>query len=406
MIPNAFSGRRPSTAAESSSVPLAGDGRARLAGVDGLRAFAALWVVLFHIRAVTGAHLPPILDIIVRSGSTGVSLFLVLSGFCLYLPVAGSGVRQFDSRRFFARRCRRLLPTYYVTVAIFLALTVAAAGHLGFGQISAPDAAIQGATHVTLTQQFFAPTFYGINGSYWSLGLECELYLTFPLLLLAARRFGVYRTVAGVVAVNAGYRLVLALIISLGALPSSGVFTTDVLPNLFVGRWGEFALGMLAADLFQRGELPRLKRRLVLVIAVSGAAGLALVGSPVAHLLFGATFFGLLGLVITGRNSVAKLFSWPPLVSIGAMSFSLYLVHQPILQIEDALLGSGAGSDPTMMFLELVALLPVVLIAAGLLFVLVERRAFTQKALNEIPGWSFVETRLPKWSRSATVTST
>ena len=57
----------------------------RLAGVDGLRAAAAFWVVLFHIRVFSGVHLPfQPLDFFVRSGSTGVSLFLVLSGFCLW----------------------------------------------------------------------------------------------------------------------------------------------------------------------------------------------------------------------------------------------------------------------------------------------------------------------------------
>jgi peptidoglycan/LPS O-acetylase OafA/YrhL len=62
----------------------------RLAGVDGLRAAAALWVVLFHIRVFSGVHLPfAPLDFFIRSGSTGVSLFLILSGFCLFLPFAG-----------------------------------------------------------------------------------------------------------------------------------------------------------------------------------------------------------------------------------------------------------------------------------------------------------------------------
>ena len=79
-------------------------GRSRLAAVDGLRAFAALWVVLFHIRAFSGGRLPPGLDTFARSGSTGVSLFLVLSGFCLFLPYSGGRSHRFQSRSFFRRR--------------------------------------------------------------------------------------------------------------------------------------------------------------------------------------------------------------------------------------------------------------------------------------------------------------
>src|SRR5689334_14014101 len=68
----------------------------RLPAVDGLRAVAALWVVLFHISALSHAQFPqvPGLDLFMRSGSTGVSLFLVLSGFCLFLPFAGGRIQR------------------------------------------------------------------------------------------------------------------------------------------------------------------------------------------------------------------------------------------------------------------------------------------------------------------------
>ena len=79
----------------------------RLAGIDGLRAVAAIWVVLFHMWAFSGGSLWPGFDFVARSGSTGVSLFLVLSGLCLYLPYAGGRHDRFNSRDFFRRRVRR-----------------------------------------------------------------------------------------------------------------------------------------------------------------------------------------------------------------------------------------------------------------------------------------------------------
>src|SRR5690348_11481008 len=113
----------------------------RLAGVDGLRAAAALWVVFFHIRSFSQAkfaHVPG-LDLFLRSGSTGVSLFLVLSGFCLYIPFAGGRTDRFRAGRFFLRRCRRLMPAYYVSLVLAVAITVLGGAWLGFEHFSWPQ---------------------------------------------------------------------------------------------------------------------------------------------------------------------------------------------------------------------------------------------------------------------------
>src|SRR5438445_722977 len=104
----------------------------RLPGVDGLRALAALWVVAFHMEAFSHAqfaHIPG-LNLFLRSGSTGVSLFLVLSGFCLFLPFAGGRTHRFKLREFFRRRAQRLMPAYCVALVISLTLVVATAGLL------------------------------------------------------------------------------------------------------------------------------------------------------------------------------------------------------------------------------------------------------------------------------------
>src|SRR5438034_9463824 len=93
-------------------------GKNRLPGIDGLRAAAALWVVFFHIYAFSGANFPQIpgLDQFLRSGSTGVSLFLVLSGFCLYVPFAAGRTGRFKTGTFLRRRCGRLMPAYYASL--------------------------------------------------------------------------------------------------------------------------------------------------------------------------------------------------------------------------------------------------------------------------------------------------
>ncbi|HXZ98772.1 MAG TPA: acyltransferase [Candidatus Binatia bacterium] len=345
----------------------------RLDGVDGLRALAALWVVLFHIRAFSGARLGP-LDLLVRSGSTGVSLFLVLSGFCLYLPVARGGAGNFRTLRFLRRRAVRLLPAYYASLAVVLLVTVLTGGSIGLARVSGIAVLVQTVTHVTMTHSLFPSTFYALNGAYWSLALEWQLYLGLPLLVIAARRLGLARTVALVVAVNVVYRVGLQLAIALHAVAGTSLMATAVLPNLLPGRWAEFGLGMVAAQLHASGRIagwaPHAGWAILGLVPLTAVAVLSQ-GSPLEHLLFGAVFFVLLCIVLSGRSWVSRAVSWRPLAAVGVMSYSLYLVHQPIVQaVCFALQHTGS---PRMVFVEVLLLVPGILVVAWLLFVTVER---------------------------------
>ncbi|HMC79365.1 MAG TPA: acyltransferase [Acidimicrobiia bacterium] len=391
------SGLAPPVSLPSSPQRPAGTARPRLHGIDGLRAFAALWVVLFHIRAFSGAQLTgvPGLDLFIRSGSTGVSLFLVLSGFCLYLPYAGGRLSRFSSGRFFARRCRRLLPAYYATLAVILLVYALASGHAGLAHMSAAGLAGQAAAHLTLVHQLLPSTFYGLNGAYWSLGLEWELYLTLPLLVLGVRRIGLGRTVALVVGLNVAYRLVLAVAAGHCLVGPHTTLATVVLPNLFLGRWGEFGLGMLAAELYVSGRAGLWGRRLIVPAVLAVPASFLIAGNPLAHLLFGVIFFTVVCLVADGGNPVARAFSSTPLVVLGAMSYSIYLVHQPLVEVGAHLLGAGNGASPRRVFLELVALIPVLLVAAWILFVTVERRTVGASSLGGLRGERLLFPTLP-----------
>src|SRR5437868_2764294 len=217
----------------------------RLRGVDGLRAVAALWVVLFHIHAFSGAHigLIPGVDLFLRSGSTGVSLFLVLSGFCLYLPFAGYRNSRFQTKAFLIRRCRRLLPAYYVSLAITLAVVLVAGTNLGLATYGGWPAVGQLLTHATMIHIVFPSSFYALNGAYWSLALEWQLYLTLPLLIIGIRRWGLAWTAAAAITVNIAYRLLLFMLIGEHRLAADSLLATAVLPNQLPGRWAEFIFG-------------------------------------------------------------------------------------------------------------------------------------------------------------------
>jgi peptidoglycan/LPS O-acetylase OafA/YrhL len=366
----------------------------RLAGVDGLRAAAALWVVLFHIRYYSHPHLPiPGADLFMRSGSTGVSLFLVLSGFCLYLPFAGGRTDRFNCSQFLTRRCRRLLPAYYVSLLFVIAFTFARAIFTGTDHGALTDLTVQLFTHVTFTHSMFPSTFYALDGAYWSLGLEWQLYLGLPLLVWGVSRHGLGRTLAAVVALNVAYRIGLAVAIGQGFVAAHSSLANDVLPNQLPGRWAEFASGMLVAELYITGRLAKLVIRsrlatlaLVLVGMVAGLSS----GWDFSHLLYGIAFALLLSLVLVGDNPISLLFALPPLRTIGLMSYSLYLVHQPLVSGLAFALQHSFHASPNETFYILVLSIPLIVSMAWILFKVAEQRTLMSR--SSLP----VVTRAPK----------
>ena len=352
-------------------------GVGRLAGVDGLRAAAAGWVVLFHIRAFSFTPIPfAPLDWFVRSGSTGVSLFLVLSGFCLYLPFANGRQDRFKTTAFFIRRCRRLLPAYYTAVLICIGLAVVGAPGMGSRSIDPAGLFWQLSTHVLMLHSLFPSTFYSLNGAFWSLALEWQLYLALPLLVYIAARFGLIWAAALPIAVNVIYRLALWAAVSHGLAHDNQILREAVLPNLIFGRWAEFAYGMVAAELYRRGIVSRIDWRHAASLVVLIPAGFLLMRTPLSHMIFGAVFFMLLLVVLAGNNVVSTIFSLRPLVGLGLMSYSLYLVHAPMLWMTSTVLNRYLA-DARFVMLGLVLSLPAIFAATWLLFYAVERHSLT-----------------------------
>jgi peptidoglycan/LPS O-acetylase OafA/YrhL len=372
----------------------------RLPGIDGLRALAAIWVVLFHMAAFSHAQFPevPGVDLFLRSGSTGVSLFLVLSGFCLFLPFAGGRTQRFNVRDFFRRRAQRLMPAYYVALVLSLALVVATNDLVGLPALTSTEAVWQTASHVVLIHTLFPDTFYSLNGAFWSLGLEWQLYLAMPLLIWITSRFGLSRAVALAIACNVVYRLGVDLAETTGLLASGTLLSGSVLPNQLPGRWGEFALGMVAADLHASGKLqgwarftPAMMGAIVVLVPVSLVAQ----KYELSHMVYGALFFTLLCVVIASENVVARVVAWRPLVALGTMSYSLYLVHQPVIQfLADWLKIQRPDLAPNVLFGVLLLTLPLIALLAWILFLTVERRTLGANAGGSLtPRFRFASRR-------------
>ena len=161
--------------------PVAGPPPQRLAGLDGVRGLAALFVVVNHVflRAFPGYPVDraPFWAGWFIYGRFAVVVFIVLSGFSLALSPARRGWRLDGISRFARRRAWRILPAYWAALAFSLVvawLVVAPPGE------PAPDAKSVGVNGLLVQNLVGAPS---PNRSFWSIAVEAQLYILFPVLL-------------------------------------------------------------------------------------------------------------------------------------------------------------------------------------------------------------------------------
>lgn len=303
----------------------------RLDFVDGLRGLAILLVVLRHFYVLTYFDGYPRWADALGLGYVGVPLFLLLSGFCVFWAYVGPNRRAFDARDFFRRRIARIFPPYLLALGIALIVSPPTGRANWFLQI---------ATHLTMTHNLLPGTVLALNGAFWSLALEFQLYLLFPLLLRVTRRYGIYPMLAGVFVAQMAFRV--------WAMRYGTTYGTlsFVLPWSVPGRMFEFALGMWAATVVSspqpRALLPRL--RLLGVPAALAAFAVAVASKGrfgVTHPLtdlFWTVGFTLLILSAARPNAendgpgLGRLLRWRPLVALGTASYSVYLVHEFVLE--------------------------------------------------------------------------
>ena len=170
--------------------------RLRLDYLDGLRGLAALYVVLHHAYygLTAEAALPPLaahLTYWLYLGRSAVDIFIVLSGYCLMLPVVRAGRLRGSFADFMRRRARRILPPYYAALGVcLLAIAVLPPLH----DLSHPNALWNEAlpaftpgiiaSHLLLIHNFASAWHSRIDYPMWSVATEWQIYFLFPLVLL------------------------------------------------------------------------------------------------------------------------------------------------------------------------------------------------------------------------------
>ena len=372
--------------------------RQHVAYLDGLRALAALFVVLAHCSYqanFAAMRLPGALRAVIHLLSFGhyaVDVFIVLSGFCLALPVVrGDGDLRGGALKFFGKRARRILPPYFFALGFSLLLIELAIGYKTgtLWDISLPVTAKGLITHLLLVQDLFQDTTSKINYSLWSISVEWRIYFLFPLFVLLRRRFG--SVPVAVVAVVASYVLLFVGHRTLGTILD---FEGDGLTPQFLGL---FALGMLAADVSYGTALAPWLRRPTATPWLLALTTLGMVAASEVPLWHGAAlppayadlFVGLwaASLLVAASNVqitwLDRMLSWRPLVFIGTFAYSIYLLHAPLIQLLWQYVFVPLQNRPVSMFLALSLVGTPLIVGVSYLFFLCCERPFLNRRKRE-----------------------
>ncbi|HEY8980778.1 MAG TPA: acyltransferase [Streptomyces sp.] len=304
--------------------------REQMAGIDGLRGLLALYVLLFHCWLYTfpgypNSLAPWWLDGLAY-GRLAVVFFLVLSGFSLSISPARTGWQIKGLFNFLRRRAWRILPPYWAALAMSLAIAWLVVPASRFGPPTGKSILV----YSLVAQDIFtAPT---PNGAFWSIGVEVELYLAFPFLLFIRRKLGAVALVAGVTLPVALHGL-----LATGASPIEGDnWLTPNLAPVFVA--GIAGAGIIVAP----NKVQRLPWHwLAFLAAMPVLALVAVKGSvwAIVHyfwidLSIAPTMTLLVASIVTGRPKfLVRVLTMHPIRSLGNISYSLYLIHLPIVMI-------------------------------------------------------------------------
>ena len=315
----------------------------RLHFIDGLRGLAMLMVLACHcwifgglwtLTLPLGNH-PFNVASLLAYGSTGVNLFLVLSGFCLYWPfVKGAARREPTLWEFAKKRCRRILPPYYVTLLLYGAPLFFLAIH----HHSRPEVGFAWNwlwLHVVMAHNLNLDYVIRVDGALWTLALEFQLYILFPLFVEAFRRFNARGVLLAVLVASTCYHVLVwkAQIAPLGYVPHYG--EGFVLNSSVFGRCFEFVLGMYCALLVARWHKEQkspLSWPDYLLFALILPMGWLDQGSHIVYdAMWGLLYAALLLMASRPRSMVHQVLSHRVLVSLGLFSYSVYLIHQPLV---------------------------------------------------------------------------
>ena len=290
--------------------------------LDHWRGFAALAVLWFHAASPWFAQSVPLglgwFAALAEEGWRGVHLFFVISGYCIaQLALRAAEVRQ-SVGAFLRSRCLRIFPCYWAACVAAIALGLAALPFNHAALVASRDVpgVLPGSLQAVIAHLLLVEPFVGLP-SYllvaWSLSWEISYYLLTGLLVLVAQQTRL--------SVAVGLGLILSFV---GAWPVASA----ALPLL--GGWSEFACGACVYAAAVAESKGRPVTPWIGVIIALGLAGL-LASRSGSQLPLAAGFALLLHVLRRHDSALARIRAGRLFALCGTMSFSLYLIHAPVV---------------------------------------------------------------------------
>lgn len=378
--------------------------------LDGIRGLAALYVVVHHCMVYsfwqqdhyTPSRVMHFVQTCLAMGHQSVVTFIVLSGYCLMLPVASSSEAWFSGGvgRYLKRRSLRILPPYYAALAFSLLLIACL-----------PTRAILQSSDTTIHWKSWLPAFTPgvllshlflvhnllpqwwdkIDGPTWTVATEWQLYFTLPLLVLLWKRWGA---------------LLMALV---GTVAGIGIhYLAPPLDNACLWFLACFTFGVVAAIVScrdrQGGSKVSWRKLTVVGYILAAICGVILIRG--VHIISSRLWFldPLVGLTVAiwlvllthacngsaaqeadpsgqpSRPWLVRFLEAPVCARLGKISYSLYLIHGPILITVQWLTRCAHLSVPASFSVLLLVGAPLALVAATLFHAAIEAPSLRLRA--------------------------
>ncbi|MGB0920741.1 MAG: acyltransferase family protein [Alphaproteobacteria bacterium] len=297
--------------------------------IDGLRALAVLPVILFHAGFDSFG-----------GGFVGVDIFFVISGYLITTIIVQEHERsgEFSIVGFYERRARRILPALFFVMACCLPAAYF---------LLVPEDLENFSTSLISTSTFWSNVFFWQNSGYfdtvnemkpllhtWSLAVEEQFYVLYPLLLMAVWRLSLSRWLMAL--------LTLGLLASLALAEAGARLSPSTAFYLLPTRGWELLVGALAALYLQRRPLgaaqspaQKMQREVISILGLAGICGSIIWLTPQAHVpgivMLPATL-GTAAIILycTPQTLAGKLLGQRLVVGLGLLSYSAYLWHQPL----------------------------------------------------------------------------
>jgi peptidoglycan/LPS O-acetylase OafA/YrhL len=307
--------------------------RERMTFIDGLRAIAALMVILPHSYGIwdynsSSDFLSTFMKGYGSYGRLGVPIFFVISGFAIAYSTRQVQFTPTWFRYFFLKRFIRLSPPYYFSILVVVLLSLLQR-YFGRNALDSLPSPFQLFTHLLYLQNFFS--YKNINPVYWTLCIEIQLYIFFGLLMLALhfifRRW--FSIISNVIAWSFIFISLLSLtrpIVLIGNATGIRIASGTGIENyvVFLPFWFMFSTGVIVwwgiEGVINRNVVWLYIAVLWLFTAITGEV-------EVMAATMTATLIYLCGVL----NKLHIWLNFKPLQFLGLVSYSIYIIHVPVI---------------------------------------------------------------------------